>query len=153
MFFSTATRPTNRLIGRFLGTVDGYSGAYLLRITCDNYLIQPDVVEGLIAAADYDHVAPLSHFSGEVVRIDALRANRHAWPSPRAREHVTFGVRADPSLAKVVLPADCLGLDHERKLTLDTLDDMLTMKKLELTHPDLKPLRCLTAVRAVCGRS
>lgn len=148
----------NDVLGRFLGAVDGYSGAYLLRITCDNYLIQPDVVEGLIAAvdaagADYGYVAPLSHFSGEVVRIDALRANRNARPSPQAREHVTFDVRADPSLAKAVLPADYLGLDHERKLTLDTLDDMLTMKKLELTRPDLEPLRCLDALRAVCARA
>ena len=80
----------------------------------------PDGVEGVAdavctAGADYGYVEPLSHYAGEVIRIDALRA---AWASGAcstlAREHVTWDLRHSPATRMVTLAnafADQLDLD------------------------------------------
>lgn len=141
------------VLDRFCGAIEGTCSEYVIRITCDNYLIQPDVIEGLAAetaaaGADYGYIEPLSHFSGEVIRANVLQetCSRGDY-SDLAREHVTWDIRGSGQTRKFSLPADYLGLDHARSPTLDTIDDLITMKNLELTEPSLRAVRCLDAVR------
>ena len=174
VIFATGSNPQNRILEPliaaqgvqwFVGDEDNvlqrYVDAtadcdddYLVRITCDNYLVQPDMVEGVVdavldAGADYGYIEPLSHFAGEVVRIDALRDCLRSGPSALAREHVTYDIRSSGSYKTVALPADFGGLDHTRRLTLDKIDDLMVLKRLEQQHPGLEALRCGEVVRRV----
>ncbi|HNQ87821.1 MAG TPA: NTP transferase domain-containing protein [Verrucomicrobiota bacterium] len=144
------------VLERFCQAIEGHRGEYLIRLTCDNYLAQPDVIEGLFEAtvqaqADYGYVEPLSHYAGEVVRCEALRQCLADGPSAMAREHVTWDIRSNATRARVSLPADYLGLDHADSLTLDTVEDLIRMKQLERRHPELGAVRCLSATRAAAA--
>ncbi|MBA4135858.1 MAG: hypothetical protein C0518_00920 [Opitutus sp.] len=142
-------------LDRFCRVAETSTSEYIVRITCDNYLVQPEVIEGLFAAArearaDYGYVAPLSHYAGEVIRRETLLAGWRAGSySALAREHITWDIRENAAISRVVLPEDYLALDHEHSVTLDTVDDFVRMKKLEQTMPGLRPVRCLEAVRGI----
>lgn len=140
---------------RFCRVAETSSAEFIVRMTCDNYLIQPDVIEGLCTAvrdarADYGYIAPLSHYSGEIIRRETLLAS---WGSGAysnlSREHVTWDIRENAAIPRVTLPKDYLGLDHEHSVTLDTLDDFIRMKQLEQSSPELRAVRCLEAVRRI----
>jgi spore coat polysaccharide biosynthesis protein SpsF (cytidylyltransferase family) len=148
----------DNVLERFCLAVDGTDADYVIRITCDNYLVQPDVIENLAAIvrderAEYGFVEPLSHFAGEVIRVEALR---EAWAcgdiTDLTREHVTWDLRQSRATNKVRLPPDYLGIDHACRLTLDTFEDLILMKTLEAEQPQLEPVRCLDAVRHLAGR-
>lgn len=140
------------VLQRFCRAIDGYGGEYLVRLTCDNYLAQPEVMERLYAAtravhADYGYIKPLSHYAGEVIRCESLRRCFAARHSAQAKEHVTWDLRCRPEYTKVAEPEDYMGLDHPHSLTLDTVDDLILMKQLERNAPQLKPVRCGEALR------
>ncbi len=142
------------VLERFCRAIDGYDGEYMVRLTCDNYLIQPEVIEGLYEAtqsqnADYGYVKPLSHYAGEVIRCAALRRSLKDNPSALAKEHVTWDIRANSEYTQVSESEVYMGLDHSRSQTLDTLDDFIMMKQLELNCPELKNVRCLSALRKI----
>lgn len=142
----------DNVLERFCQATKGYKGEYLLRMTCDNYLIQPELIEemyqlALKADADYAHIAPLSHFSGEIVRVDALRSCFVSEHTAEAREHVTWDIRSNKSLVTAALPDHFMEINHQYSLTLDTLDDLLMMKKLELAIPELKNYRCISTLK------
>ena len=137
------------VLARFYHATAGSRADHVVRLTCDNYLAQPEVIEGLVAAvradkADYGYVAPLSHFAGEVVSRELLHGHflsrRY---SPKAAEHVTWDIRNDDRTRKLALRDDYLGIDHRSGLTLDNIEDFITMKRLEAAFPSLAETRCL----------
>lgn len=141
----------DNVLERFCQATRDAEAEYIIRLTCDNYLAQPDVLEGLAQAvreqqADYGYVSPLSHFGGEVVRRALLHAcylsGRY---TQEAKEHVTWDIREDTSLRKVIMPDNFMGLDHQRSPTLDTIEDFVRMKSLERLLPALRHPRCLEA--------
>ena len=139
------------VLQRYIDCAQGYVGEYILRLTCDNYIAQPALIEGLYDAvaannADYGFVAPLSHFAGEVIRAEVLRAYAGSPTSSEAKEHVTWDIRNDPQLKKVELDSDFMQVDHTDRITLDTLDDLILMKELEVENIELKPVRCLSTL-------
>lgn len=143
----------DNVLERYVDAVKGYQGDYLVRLTCDNYLAQPEMIEAMVAAAvaagvDYAFIEPLSHYAGEVVRCDALRACYRKGYSPQAKEHVTWDIR-NGDFTKLSLPSDFLGLDHTASETLDTIDDLVTMKKLEGSFSSLSQVRCLEQLRGI----
>ncbi len=140
------------VLSRFCQALEGYDGEYCLRITCDNYLAQPAVIDGLFEAAkaenaDYAYIAPLSHFSGEIVRCDALRECYAGDHSPEAKEHVTWDIRNSDVYKRLALPSNFYGIEHQKRITLDTLEDLLTMKSLEANYPELESIGCLESVQ------
>ena len=144
----------DNVLERFCLAMDGYEGEYCLRMTCDNYLIQPEVVEGLYKAvkasnADYGYIAPLSHFSGEIVRCEALRKCYEGKYSEEAREHVTWDIRNDSLNSIYTADSNFLNLDHSCKITLDTLQDLLVMKRIEIEYPETQNTRCIEAVKKI----
>jgi spore coat polysaccharide biosynthesis protein SpsF len=128
---------------------------YILRITCDNYLIQPEVIDGLFSAvsaaqADYGYIEPLSHYAGEIIRrsvlLDHWRSQNY---SEAAREHVTWDIRHNSKTKIIKLPSNFMGLNHEKSITLDNIEDFILMKKLESSYPELKNVRCLSVCQQI----
>ncbi len=141
----------DNVIERFVRSIESYRGKYLIRITCDNYLVQPDLLENLYNLtaeqnADYGYIEPLSHFAGEILRCETLRNTYAGNYSKEAREHVTYDIRNSLATKTVVLPSNFMGVDHTKSVTLDTIDDLITMKKLESLEYNLKEIRCLQTI-------
>lgn len=144
----------DNVLKRYCDAISGYSGEYLLRMTADNYLIQPDVLEAIHRQAtqnkaDYAFVLPLSHFGGEIIRCDTLRASLARNYSLDAKEHVSWDIRNDVGAKKATLPQDLLGIDHGQKIALDDVGDLVQMKRLEEEFEELQSCRCVEAVRRV----
>jgi spore coat polysaccharide biosynthesis protein SpsF len=149
------TGSEHNVLERYCRAIEDYPGKYLVRITCDNYLVQPEVVEKLYEAtlgenADYGYVAPLSHYAGEVISCESLRRCYESGDySSLAKEHVTWDIRSAPSYHSVKLPKNFLGVNHESSLTLDTVEDLIRLKELERDWPSLRPVRCLDILRQI----
>lgn len=144
----------NNVLQRFCDVIANYDGTYLLRMTADNYLIQPDVIEATLAKAtdddaDYAFVSPLSHFGGEIIRCESLRECLAGHHSVEAEEHVSWDIRNSSNYKISSLPDNCLGIDHTRKISLDTINDLIFMKEVEFQHPELKNLRCVEMLRTL----
>ena len=100
------------------------------------------------AGSDYGHVAPLTHFGAEIIRRELLLDHwRMGKYSAQAKEHVTYDIRETIDCQKLALPQNYFGLDHAHSPTLDSIEDFILMKGLEVQHPALRPVRCLDAVR------
>jgi len=147
----------DNVLQRFCEVIASYDGEYCLRMTCDNYLIQPDVIEGLYleakqSEADYAYISPLSHFSGEIIRCETLVDCYQRGYSAEAKEHVSWDIRNSTKANIVTASPDFLGLNHTSKITLDTLEDLIEMKRLESEHPGLEQIRCLETLKSVIAQ-
>lgn len=143
----------NDVLGRFCDLVAASGHDHIVRITCDNYLVQPEVIEALVHqarmdGAGYAYVEPLSHYAGEYIRRDVLLSARTK-PSAEGKEHVTWDIRKGNEAHILALPRDFLGLDHTHGPTLDSVDDFIRMKLLERNYPELSHPRCLQALRSI----
>ena len=141
----------DNVLYRFYLAVKDSPSAYVMRITCDNYLIQPRVLKAMYqnciqANADYCYVEPLSHFSGEIIRRELILDEYNANYSDMAREHVTYNIRLRKDINKLKLPDNFMGINHRHRITLDTLSDLLLMKSLETKNPSFKKVDCLDAL-------
>lgn len=144
----------DNVLQRYYEAIKNYKGDYLIRLTCDNYLIQPDLLEELYKItvkdkADYGYIEPLSHYAGEIIKCSTLREACLGSYSEEAREHVTWDIRNSHSTKKVVLPYSYMGINHKKSITLDTIEDFIKLKKLESLEVALKEIRCLDAIRQV----
>jgi spore coat polysaccharide biosynthesis protein SpsF (cytidylyltransferase family) len=141
------------VLGRFCSLVESTRHEHIVRVTCDNYLVQPEIIEAMLAAAmsasvGYAYVRPLSHYAGEYIHRDVLLAASQS-PSPQAREHVTWDIRAGHGSGILALPEDFCGLFHPKSPTLDSIDDFVTMKRLEMDYPGLVNPRCLSLLSTI----
>lgn len=145
----------DNVLERFCKIAEKSDAEYIVRITCDNYLIQPEVIEELIKGvlenkADYGYIEPLSHFSGEVIKKDVLLSSwKNGNPTDMALEHVTWDIRNNSALNIYRAPNNLCGIKHELKITLDTVDDFILMKNLEFSNSSLRNLRCLDAIKSI----
>ncbi len=67
----------DHVLQRYCAAVENSRADLVVRMTCDNYLMQPEFITAVIAAteaarADYGFIEPLSHFAGEVIRRECL---------------------------------------------------------------------------------
>lgn len=135
---------------RFYEVSRKYPSEFIVRVTCDNYLVQPDLLEDVFNLvesknADYGFIEPLSHYGGEVIRSTLFHDFRK--PSEQAKEHVTWDFRCNDNVAKVSLPSNFKGINHAESITLDNIEDFILMKKLESTSDDFRPVRCIGALQ------
>ena len=135
---------------RFYQVSKTFPSKYIVRVTCDNYLAQPEFLEDIFNLvesqnADYGFIEPLSHFGGEVIRSSLFEDFRN--PSEEAQEHVTWDFRDNNCLSTVSLPSDYKGIDHSKNITLDTVDDFILMKRIEAASDDFRQVRCLEALQ------
>jgi spore coat polysaccharide biosynthesis protein SpsF len=145
----------DHVLQRFCAAVGKSRADYVVRMTCDNYLIQPEFIAALVTAtqfarSDYGFIEPLSHYAGEVIRRELLLEEyaRGAY-SAEAREHVTWDIRRSPAWTKTMLAADFGGVNHRASLTLDNLEDLIQLKRLEQTRPALAGVCCVGELRKI----
>ena len=124
---------------------------YVMRITCDNYLIQPKILKAMYencinVKCDYCYVEPLSHFSGEIIRRELILDEYNASYSDMAKEHVTYDIRQRNDINILKLPDNFMGVNHKYRITLDDLADLLFMKALETDNLSFKEVDCLDAL-------
>lgn len=127
---------------------------YFLRITCDNYLVQPKIIELLYKKVcaektDYGYIDSMSHFSGEIISVKTFLKEGNKKISNKAREHVTWDIRHNKEYSKTILPKNFLNINHLKSPTLDTYEDLRKMYYYQLKYPNLKKIRSLESIKRI----
>jgi len=155
----------NDVLSRFLAVVEEFGPEDVVRLTGDNALTDPEVIDRVVAehlshGADYSsNTMPRTYPRGldvEVVRADALRRVAALRPDLDEREHVTMGVYRRPDqfrLHGVVQSEDRSALrwtvdypedlDFARRVYAELYDDtpgfgQLDVVELLARRPDLQ---------------
>ena len=86
--------------------VHNYKKNFILRITSDNYLIQPHILNKLVKLGvdgdyDYTYIKSLSHYAGELIKADVLLNEKIK--NREVENHVTIGIRNNQNLKKLAL--------------------------------------------------
>ena len=133
----------NDVLERFVEAGSAIGAETIVRVTGDNPLIDPAIVDALADAMRRDPKleycfasnAPLGT-SCEAVRLGVLRRVQALCDRPDQREHVTLFIRENPQLFNVMEIRSSLGTPGLR-LTLDTEEDfeMLSAVFAALYHP------------------
>jgi spore coat polysaccharide biosynthesis protein SpsF (cytidylyltransferase family) len=131
---------------------NNYKKNFILRITSDNYLIQPNILNKLVKLGvdgdyDYTYIKPLSHYGGELIKAEALLNEKNT--NKEIENHVTIGIRNNKYLKKLTLENNFFGIDHKKYFTLDTISDLHKLKILEFKFPQLKKLNCLECIKKI----
>lgn len=149
----------NNVFSRFEKIARNHPNDYLVRITCDNYLVQPKLVSNLLQNVqngnyDYGFVSPLSHYSGEIIHSRALINYANCSElTPFDVEHVTKGIRESLD-TKTLKLSDCFfEIDHNNSVTLDNLQDFYIMKKIERRWPGTANINCLKTLQDINYKS
>jgi len=117
------------VLGRFVAAASAIGAEIVVRVTGDNPLIDPDIVDALVDAMQQDPDlqycyaanSPLGT-SCEAVSLTALRHVQALCERHEHREHVTLFIRERPDLFRVKELRSKLGRPDLR-LTLDTDED------------------------------
>tara|TARA_B100001121_G_C18649237_1_gene603219 strand:- start:61 stop:747 length:687 start_codon:yes stop_codon:yes gene_type:complete len=126
----------------------------IVRITADNYLIQPSILKKQIdffrkKKLQYLHIKPLSHFGGEIVSSDLLLNQIKNKPSKNCKEHVTWNIRKKLKIKKYALNHKFGGINHKKRITLDTIFDLEFLKKIEKRYLGLNNLDCINEIKKI----
>ena len=124
----------------------------IIRITSDNYLIQPMIVEKLAKQFvsenfDYGYILPLSHYSGEVFKGKILFLQNSK--NKNNKEHVTFEMRKNKKFRILKLNSNFMNIDHKKFFTLDTYEDRIKMEKIQNKYKSLKNLNCINTIKKI----
>lgn len=133
---------------------ENFSNTHILRITSDNYLIQPNAIKEFVkiyfkSQSQYMHVKPLSHFVGEIVSSKVLIDHYNNNPSKMSKEHVTWDIREKLKVRKKTIGSNFFKINHKKRIVLDTVSDLEFMKKIEKNYPSLKDLNCVDEIRKI----
>ncbi len=146
----------NNVLQRFCSLIKKkkFINTHILRITSDNYLIQPNIIKKFVniyfkSKSQYMHVKPLSHFVGEIVSSELLINHYNNNPSKMSKEHVTWDIREKLKVKKKALGSNFYKVNHKKRIVLDTITDLEFMKKLEKNHPSLKKLNCINELKKI----
>lgn len=124
----------------------------IIRITSDNYLIQPLIIDKMVKEflkhnVDYCYIKPLSHFSGEIFKSKLLFLQNDN--NSMNKEHVTYEMRNSRRFKVLGLPSNFFNINHKKYFTLDRIEDLYKMKKIELKFPKLKKLNCIEELKKI----
>ena len=121
-----------------------------LRITADNYLIQPTILNSMIkkfieskSKSYYCYIEPLSHYAGELF-LPGIILNKKKTCSD-TKEHVTVFAR-HKLRTNLVLKNNFKKINHKLFFTLDTKNDLKKMKKLEKLNK-FKNINCINEIK------
>lgn len=102
--------PLNDVLQRFVLVCDSFNPAAVVRLTGDNPLVDPEVIDQVVTT----HLATNADYTGnsvhrtfpygldvEVIEARALRAVERMSLTPEEREHVTLGIRNRPELFRI----------------------------------------------------
>lgn len=144
----------SNVLKRFCDVAKKYPSKYIIRLTCDNYLLQPELVEDLYELvlrgdADYGFIRPLSHYCGEIIRSETLIEQINQESNSLSQEHVTWGIRNSNKYKVTSLGENYKNINHSTSVTLDTVDDFIKMKTLEVAMPNLEKIKCLNEIKKI----
>ena len=146
----------NNVLKRFCDNIkkNKIINSTIVRITADNYLIQPKIIKKQIAfyikkKLEYLYIKPLSHFGGEIVSSDLLLKHIKNNPSENSKEHVTWDIRKRLKIRKYALNSSFSGINHKKRITLDTIYDLEFLKKIEKKYPNLMKLDCIKEIKKI----
>ena len=143
----------NNVLDRYCKAIQYFNidhNDYIMRLTADNYLIQPKILNELtrhVNKYEYIYVSPLSNFSGELFKVKSLIekiANKRL--SSKTKEHTTWNFRLLKNIKRKTLSKNLFGINHNCKITLDTPADLLFLKKIE-NNKNFKNVDCLNDVK------
>jgi spore coat polysaccharide biosynthesis protein SpsF len=125
------------VLGRFVGAARAYRADAIVRITADCPLIDPGVVDRVIAALgdDVDYASNTHDrrfprgLDAEALHRDTLERIARLGSSPAAREHVTAFVMEHPALFRIAQVGAARD-DSDLRWTVDTADDLAMVRGL-----------------------
>lgn len=142
------------VLKRFIEASKAMNADIIVRVTADNPLTDPRLVDELIKAhltskADYTHCigAPLG-ISAEVVNREVLEQIHSMAENAEYREHVTLYIVEHPKLFKIdSVKAEHFSLNYPAlRLTVDTEEDLELMRRLQEYLGELERLEIREAV-------
>ena len=125
---------------------------YVFRMTADNYLMQPKIIKNMMKDIikyeyDYSYVSPLSHYAGEFIRTRIFFHKKKI--SKKAKEHVTWDFRKNKNLNTKKYKNNYCNIDHKNSITLDNIDDLILLKKIENGNKKLQKLDCIKEINRI----
>lgn len=147
------------VLSRYLGAAREFRADVIVRITSDCPLLDPGVVDRVIAALgdDVDYASNTHDRSfprgldTEALHRDTLERIARLGTSPAAREHVTAFVMEQPALFRIAQIAAATD-DSDLRWTVDTPDDLAMVRglyqALDLAAAVLPYREVVAAVRA-----
>lgn len=125
---------------------------YVFRMTADNYLMQPRIIKNMMKDIvkyeyDYSYVYPLSHYAGEFIKTKIFFNKGEI--SKKAKQHVTWDFRKDKNLNIKKYKKNFCNIDHTNSITLDNINDLIFMKKIENSNKKLKKLDCVEEIKKI----
>ena len=125
---------------------------YIYRMTADNYLIQPRIIKEMLSKLneedlDYSYVEPLSHYAGELVKSKLFFKSKKV--TALSKEHVTWDFRLNSEIKIIKYKKNFMNINHRNSVTLDNINDLIFMKKIEKKYSKLKKLDCLNEIKKI----
>ena len=128
------------VLNRYFECAKLYQGDIIVRITCDNPLIDPSLVDEAIKICkegNYDYVSNMIHqtfpigYLVEVLKFNTLKQNNDEHFDVLTREHVTHHIRNNPEMYKIKEFFAPKNLQRSKwRLTVDYKNDYELMKKI-----------------------
>lgn len=142
------------VLARYRETAKRFSADVIVRVTADNPLTDPELMDKLIEAHlkdkwDYSYCpdAPLG-IGVEIVDHAALDTAYRAAFSRSEREHVTLYFRLHPDKF-AIQTTECLVRDENIRLTVDTAADLTFMNALEARLGPLRDVKIKDVIELV----
>lgn len=150
MGVATFSGSTDDVLGRYLGAAIEYQATTIVRITADNPLTCPEIIDGTVSeqiktGADLVLAHPVVNGSEvEVMSIDALKKSARQAKKPSHREHATMHMKENKNQYKVAYwappvelqrPDIVIGVDTQEEL--DRLRTILSKISPENNLPSL----------------
>ncbi|MBT5492294.1 hypothetical protein HOK00_08730 [bacterium] len=145
----------DNVLERFVNVINKHKEEDIIcRLTADNYLIQPTLLDELyykmiIDESQYAYIDPLSHYAGEIINKDILLDLYNSEYSEYSKEHVTWDIRQNINIKKTILDKNYFNINHLDSITLDTVYDLIKMKEIENLYPNMKNVNCLEDLRGL----
>ena len=128
------------LLGRYLGAARAHDAEVVVRITSDCPLIDPDVIDRVVAAfraANVDYASntlePRTYPNGldiEVIRREALERAGREDDDPAWREHATPYIYRHPELFRLLRVSAEDGGHPEQRWSVDTPEDYELVRRI-----------------------
>lgn len=128
--------PVEDVLGRFLACLDHTPADICLRVTGDNPLTAPELIDGVTGLMldgdlDYAYAAPAPYGAGaDAVRAERLRAVGAVATRARHREHINTFFLDNHLFFRIGAVRPAVAAGPELRLTLDTATDLERLEAL-----------------------
>jgi spore coat polysaccharide biosynthesis protein SpsF len=132
---------SENVLDRFYKCAKKYKANLIIRLTADNPLINPKIIDDLINLCkkfDCDYASnclnltyPYGYSTCEIFTFSTLSKLYETQKDPKTLEHVTYFIRKNPNLFNIRELKAPENLSRPNwKLSVDTIDDYIKMKKI-----------------------